>query len=261
MTSITKPENSKYPLWAYMPIKYLEHERINHLRAFMTLERRTNGSINSLDIIGSTSIECQGVSWVELLERGNNGTPVSREFTRRHRGLTFISINGFQWYIDASTDHRACLAKFTEASDKLHGVDMLEYRVDWVQWHAFHCIKRLTDQTGQRYQISVERKNLETMEQREYKEKIKAWNKDLGPLTLTQSEKPINHLELNHLEFSVRLKLIDKTTDDRCFIVDDPMKLYAWLAKPAFLRWSFRTQIPEGVHLETDENRYPDLLP
>lgn len=135
----TPPPFADEKLLSWNDIKF--HE----LEPFIT-ERQRHGSasVNVFKVVGTRHPEYSGKSWLHLLENGKRmqknltelaGNPnYYQETSPKQPYMQYRSIDGGDVYIGDEGNHRTCIARFyffAQGATILHGVNLLDYRIDW----------------------------------------------------------------------------------------------------------------------------------
>ena len=137
------------PAWADTQIEFWSRVGYRQAEDFITRHYWTDrGSINVFRIMGTDHPQYAGMSWLDLLHRGKrmdiniplieSNPDYYTEATQPHNGMSFVSLDGLDWYVSADGNHRSCLARFYfhllgYGVTQLHNVSLSQYQVD----HAF----------------------------------------------------------------------------------------------------------------------------
>ena len=102
-----------------------------------------NASINIFRVSGTCHPDYQGMTWNEFLEKGkrmqinlmlfeeNPGYYLDTE--HKEPTMSYIQIDGGNYFVDADGNHRTCIAKFyffLKERVYLHGVELKHYRIN-----------------------------------------------------------------------------------------------------------------------------------
>jgi len=147
--SFTNRVNRNLPAWAEHQIKAWDLTAFRQAEDFITRHYWTDrGSLNVFRIVGTDHPQYAGMSWLDLLHRGKrmdiniplieSNPDYYTEATQPHHGMSFVSMDGLDWYVSADGNHRSCLARFYfhlqgYGVTQLHNVSLSQYQVD----HAF----------------------------------------------------------------------------------------------------------------------------
>ncbi|BEO39394.1 TPA: hypothetical protein SLF17_002024 [Serratia marcescens] len=137
------------PAWADTQIESWSRAGYRQAEDFITRHYWTDrGSLNVFRIVGTDHPQYAGMSWLDLLHRGKRmdiNIPLIEshpeyytDATQPHHGMSFVSLDGLDWYVSADGNHRSCLARFYfhlqgYGVTQLHNVSLSQYQVD----HAF----------------------------------------------------------------------------------------------------------------------------
>lgn len=136
--------DEKLLAWDAMAFRQAENFIIRH---YWTKQ----GSINVFRITGTDHPQYAGMSWAELLDRGKRmdiNIPLLEknpayytDALQTHAGMSFVSLDGINWYVSTDGNHRSCLARFYfhvqhEEQSQLHNVSLSQYETDWSFHHA-----------------------------------------------------------------------------------------------------------------------------
>lgn len=114
------------------------------------------GDVNVFRVIGTRHPDYVGLSWLEFLERGEC-MPANHALWQQNPGyylgtavklpqMSFISVNGQDWYVDADGNHRTCIARFDfdwAGRSVLHGVTLADWRFDTPFAQSFASLRAL----------------------------------------------------------------------------------------------------------------------
>lgn len=166
---VMEPENSELlkkavscpPDFASRKIEAFPKEKFETLRQFVLEEYLCGGeSVNVFEVVGTSDPGYQGMSWLTLLKRGEKmrlNLPLldlNPDYYLETRGkkpaMSFIKLDG-KLYIDKDGNHRTCIAKFFfyyQGRTHLHGVDLVEYRIDRKMLYLCSEIEKSLEEKG-----------------------------------------------------------------------------------------------------------------
>ncbi|HFI1540092.1 TPA: hypothetical protein ACIX0E_005827, partial [Escherichia coli] len=178
------------PQWANDPLLAWDATAFAAMSDFITEHYWTGqGSINVFRIVGTDHPQYAGMTWLELLERGNRmdiNIPLLEknpgyytQAEQQHAGMSFVSTDGVDWYVSADGNHRSCLARFLfhlqgEERTQLHNVAQSIYHTDRAFWSACREIHNLTDALS-RHGVYI---RLQTRRQCVAREDLACWKVD-----------------------------------------------------------------------------------
>lgn len=121
--SFTEQVQRDMPQWANDPLLAWDATAFAAMSDFITEHYWTGqGSINVFRIVGTDHPQYAGMTWLELLERGNRmdiNIPLLEknpgyytQAEQQHAGMSFVSTDGVDWYVSTDGNHRSCLARF-----------------------------------------------------------------------------------------------------------------------------------------------------
>jgi hypothetical protein len=106
-------------------------------------------TLNTFRVVGTSHPEYQGMTWLELLGQGKrmwdnlpkyDRNPVYYDGTEtKEPKMSFRSMDGVNWYVNADGNHRTTVAKFAfyyQGRADIHGVELDDYRFD----HELHGV-------------------------------------------------------------------------------------------------------------------------
>ena len=132
------------PYWANTTIEEFPESYFRRALPFVTRHGWQAGAdINVFAVTGTRHPDYHGMKWLEFLARGKR-MPVNhrlweenpgyyREDARKLPEMSYISLDGFSWYVDADGNHRTAIARFDFAVDtrtQLRGVTLSHYQFD-----------------------------------------------------------------------------------------------------------------------------------
>jgi hypothetical protein len=135
------------PDWAATRIEAFPEEQFRALLPFVqTHNWLDGGSINISQVIGTRHPDYAGLSWDEFLRQGKrmaanhalweSNPGYYTEQAHKEPEMSYLSLDGQRWFVDADGNHRTCIARFDFARQgrtMLHGVTQADWRFD----HAF----------------------------------------------------------------------------------------------------------------------------
>ncbi|MDA8119521.1 MAG: hypothetical protein M0Z85_05590 [Gammaproteobacteria bacterium] len=132
------------PHWAHTAIEAFPEDRFRRGLPFVDVhEWQACGDINVFTVAGTRHPDYLGLTWLEFLARGKR-MPMNhclweenpgyyRDDARKLPEMSYISLDGFSWYVDSDGNHRTAIARFDFAADtrtQLRGVTLSHYRLD-----------------------------------------------------------------------------------------------------------------------------------
>lgn len=188
--SFTEQVQRDMPQWANDPLLAWDATAFAAMSDFITEHYWTGqGSINVFRIVGTDHPQYAGMTWLELLERGNRmdiNIPLLEknpgyytQAEQQHARMSFVSTDGVDWYVSADGNHRSCLARFLfhlqgEERTQLHNVAQSIYHTDRAFWSACREIHNLTDALS-RHGVYI---RLQTRRQCVAREDLACWKVD-----------------------------------------------------------------------------------
>jgi hypothetical protein len=113
-------------------------------------------SINPFRVVGTRHPDYQSLAWLELLEQGKRMPLNLRlhasnpgyydETAKKQPEMSYLSLDGVDWYVNADGDHRTCIARFAfhhAGRSVLHGGRLDDYRADHALAGAFARLREL----------------------------------------------------------------------------------------------------------------------
>lgn len=132
------------PSWANDVIQSFPEARYRRLLPYvMSQAWQDAGDINVFSVIGTRHPDYIGLTWLEFLGRGKR-MPLNHRLWGQNPGyytadapkqpsMSYISLDGTDWYVDGDGNHRTAIARFDFAEacrTQLHGVTLFDYRFD-----------------------------------------------------------------------------------------------------------------------------------
>ncbi|MDD5395328.1 MAG: hypothetical protein PHE17_20075 [Thiothrix sp.] len=132
------------PHWANEKILSWKHEEFLAMRPFLTHHYwADSGTLNVFNVVGTRHPAYQGLDWIEFLQQGkrmhqnlplyDSNPSYYTDSGKKSPEMSFLSVNGIEWYVDDDGNHRTCIAKFARFYDEqmeLHGLKLHDYRFD-----------------------------------------------------------------------------------------------------------------------------------
>lgn len=114
------------------------------------------GSVNVFRVAGTRHPDYAGMSWGDFLRRGKR-MPANHALWERNPGyyletgpkepgMSYVSLDGLDWYVDDDGNHRTCIARFAfgaEGRTMLHGVTLSDWRSDTEFVEAYRALEDL----------------------------------------------------------------------------------------------------------------------
>lgn len=145
-------------------------------------QRYGSASVNVFRVVGTRHPSYAGGSWYDLLGKGvrmdqnlalfRDNPGYYLETGPKEPYMQYVSLDGGDMYVGDEGNHRSCIARYyfsTQGLTMLHGVTLLDYRIDW-------AFKSLCDEFLQTVQqkrlpiyLTVERKMVERRDATDWK--------------------------------------------------------------------------------------------
>ena len=156
------------PYWSGERLQLFPQDRFAAMAPFVLTHRGCDDApLNLFQGVGTRHPDYTGMTWLEFLERGRH-MPANRQWWADNSGyytepgrkwpaMSFISLDGTDWYVDADGEHRTCIARFDfdhRVLRTLTGLSLTDWRFDEVFKER---MDRLTDLIrNRRIQIEIE---------------------------------------------------------------------------------------------------------
>jgi len=144
------------PYFGQRPIKAFDETGWKEMASFIQEHIWENEvSLNVFLVTGTRHPDYQGMTWLDFLHQGKRmpqnlrlleeNPHYYRNLEKKLPVMSYIQIDGGDYYVDADGNHRTCLARclfhFTQGS-LMHGVEVNRYRLDH---EAITVYRALTD--------------------------------------------------------------------------------------------------------------------
>ncbi|MCL4485070.1 MAG: hypothetical protein M1537_01825 [Nitrospirae bacterium] len=160
MTTLPERVRDMPPHWAQETIRPFDEDRYRETLPFV--HRRywcDSGSINVFRIVGTRLPDYKNMSWRWLIENGKR-MPENLELHRTNPGyyletvrkipeMTFITMDGLDFYVSTDGNHRSAIARFDfhyRGGTMLHGVSIEDVRVDMEMFRLYRNIRRIQEE-------------------------------------------------------------------------------------------------------------------
>jgi len=145
-------------------------------------ERYGSASVNVFRVVGTKHASYAGRSWQDLLGRGVRMEHNLSRFTDNpgyYLGvgpkvpyMQYLSIDGGDMYVGDEGNHRTCIARFyffTQGLTVLHGVTLLNFKIDWAFKSLCDDFRQTVEYRGLPIYLSVGRRAVERRDATDWK--------------------------------------------------------------------------------------------
>jgi len=157
------------PHWASEKILAWDSDAFEHLRRFAVSRYwADSASLNVFRIVGTRHPDYQGKTWSWFLGHGKRMPENLRlhgenrayylETGKKQPEMSFISIDGQNWYVDADGNHRSCIARFDfhyAGLTELRGLCVSDWRIDLGLAQAFEVLEELVTERRLPWRLGV----------------------------------------------------------------------------------------------------------
>lgn len=134
------------PYWSGECLQPFPQGRLAAMAPFVLTHRWCDDApLNVFQVVGTRHPDYNGMTWLEFLERGRH-MPTNHQLwadnpgyytepERKRPAMSFVSLDGTDWYVDADGEHRTCIARFDfdhRVLRTLTGLSLTDWRFDEV---------------------------------------------------------------------------------------------------------------------------------